>query len=67
MSYRPPEQGIEDPAREIITGIDKFCAAVTARIEDGAWGQDHIADLVSAAESMTNLKYFLLQLAEETW
>ncbi len=67
MSYRPPEQSIEDPAREVIAGMDKFIAAVEARIASGEWQKDHIADLTNAVYGITSLKYFLLQLAEETW
>ena len=66
MSYRDPEQSIEEPARCIVRGIDDFRSAVDARIE-ASWSPEHIKELVSLVSELTPIRYKLLQLAEETW
>jgi hypothetical protein len=67
MSYRPENQSIEDPAREIIAGIESFENAVQERIKSGEWGTIHIDKLTAFAGELNNMKYRLMQLAENTW
>ena len=67
MSYRPENQSIEDPAREIIESIDSFEDAVEERIKSGEWSPDHIDKLTVFAGELANMKYRLMQLAEKTW
>jgi hypothetical protein len=67
MSYRPDEQSIEDPARAIVRGITHFQEAVEERIKSDNWKSDHIANLTAFASEMTDMKYRLMQLAEENW
>lgn len=67
MSYRPENQSIEGPAREIVEGIEGFHAAVGERIESGEWKSSHINDLSAVAAELAGMKFRLLQLAEETW
>ncbi len=67
MSYRNPEQSIEEPARSLIGDIDNFSFAVDARIEAGDWKGEHLQELISLVSELIPLKYKLLQLAKETW
>jgi hypothetical protein len=67
MSYRPENQSIEDPAREIVEGIAGFHSAVEERIKSYEWASKHIDKLTLIAAELSSLKYKLLQLAEETW
>ena len=67
MSYRPENQSIEGPAREIIESINGFQAAVVKRIEDGAWKTEHLDELSTLAGELGSLRYRLLRLAEGTW
>jgi hypothetical protein len=67
MSYRPENQSIEGPAREIIAGIEDFEAALKERASSNEWQNVHIAELVHVAKELAPIKFSLMQLAEETW
>jgi hypothetical protein len=67
MSYRPDDQSIEGPAREIIEGIERFEAALKERAISNEWKNGHIAELVHVAKELAPIKFSLMQLAEETW
>lgn len=67
MSYRPENQSIEGPAREILAGIEGFESALKERASSHEWPNSHIADLVHIAKELAPIKFSLIQLAEETW
>jgi len=67
MSYRAPEQSIEEPAIIVVEGIDTFNTAVDARIRSGNWSDKHIDKLTDVVEELSRLRLKLLRLARDNW
>lgn len=67
MSYRAPEQDLEEPIDDIINGIDKFDKAVDKRVESNEWQQEHLVEISELSLQLRRIKFSLVKLKHETW
>lgn len=67
MSYRDPKQSIKQPVCKLVNGINEFSLAVDSRFISRDWRKEHINELILLVKELTDIKYKLLRLAEETW
>lgn len=67
MSYRPASQSIATPAQKILEGIATFDAAVTERIESGAWTDDHTTEIHVLSLKLMSLRKELADITQRDW
>lgn len=67
MSYRDPDQALEDPIDEILSGISRFSRAVEARVDSNEWMEDHIDDLLTVRIELLKIDPLLRKIRSETW
>jgi len=67
MSYRDPDQSLEEPIENIVEGIDKFKSAAMERIKSNSWSKEHMLELRKFIKSLTDIKIDLEFLSNETW
>jgi hypothetical protein len=67
MSYRPPEQALEEPCRDLVNDFDHFIKIANRRLASQEWSAEHENELVDLITRMTKLKLDLLRLSRRTW
>ncbi len=67
MSYRENTQSLATPVTQIIDGIVGLDAAVTARIESGAFTSEHITEICDLSRRLMSLRHELQQVKQGNW
>lgn len=67
MSYRSPDQALEEPIDSILDGIKAFMLAVEARKDSGEWRSEHIKELNELRKKLFLIQIDLEDLKLTTW
>ncbi len=67
MSYRDERQSLSEPLGKMLDGIKEFDAAVTARIESGAWVESHLNEIHDLSVRLMSLRVELSKLRRANW
>lgn len=67
MSYRAPEQALEEPIDKILNGIAEYDAAVDKRIESGEWKKDHCDEIADISLALRRIAMRLRKVKAHTW
>lgn len=67
MSYRAPEQSLEEPIDMILEGMKAFSAAVSERVKSHEWKKEHLQEIAALRSKLLNLEFELHSLKEDTW
>ena len=69
MSYRDPEQALEEPCEDIIKGIDLLQERIRNRMDEQnePWKLEHLVELETLAHETTALRRKLAILRRDNW
>lgn len=66
MSYRDEKQSLESVS-DILSGIEKFNAAVNERIKSDDWKQDHLTEIHELRMKLIAIQIELENVRKENW
>ena len=67
MTYRPPNQALEEPIEKILEGVKEFDSAVDERIENGDFIVEHLEEIDDLRHDLNKLKIRLSKIRKDTW
>lgn len=67
MTYRDERQSIQDPAEQILEGVEKLDRAIALRLREGDWVDEHEQELIQLKKDLLDWEIRLRKLAKENW